>query len=346
MMLDDYNDVSSNGKNITIKNDTEAYSLPTYKSHVLKALSKDNYIELIAIVKNNHGELFGKVKLNESLMGYVKLELLEYKYNEPIAINNKPSDEPCSYENTNILPGQVYDEGSDNGYISSNSVKSKKQRFSLTLSSEQIENDNKLYTELADNLYQLDNNSSKYYNIYSGRRMALYKAQANLSSKWYTSDFNPFSYSQCTWYTYGRIGEVHNLKLNFTCETGRDGGKWLGITKNATIVDEYGATSNNKVIIIENNYYNIKSQSAILYMYNNDGHVMFVEAVKRNPTTGEPVSIIFSDSWYGRSEIGVFVEIDMNTLINEYNTSKKANNSQYPRMNDQNINFQGYIQFN
>lgn len=136
-----------------------------------------------------------------------------------------------------------------------------------------------------------------------------------------------------------------NLQLNFNVESGRDGGKWLAVSDNSNEIKNDIVTDNQHAIILECNYYNVKSKSVVSYMYNNDGHVMFIEAVKRDPMTGEPISVIFSDSWYGRGNIGILVEMDMNTLIKGYGTSKKSNNSLYPSMNNTNINFQGYIQF-
>lgn len=341
MILDKLCNNKGNGNHPTMKNSSAIYSLPNDKTAKINSINSGNYVELIAIVKNNQGVLWGKIRLHTGLCGYVPINSINYTYVESESIKYTPSDIPCNYKNTPIIPGQIY----GNKYVLSNKVNSNSQKFTLFLSSEQIDNDNKLYNELITNSLMLDGDDGQYCMIYNGRRINIYEALADLESTWYSNDYNPFSYGQCTWYAYGRLAEVCNLQLNFNVNSDRDGGKWLAISNNSNEIKNNIITDNQHEIILECNYYNIKSKSLVSYMYNDDGHVMFIEAVKRDPMTGEPISVIFSDSWSGRSNIGVLIEMDMNTLIKEYGTAKKTNNCLYPSMNNQNINFQGYIQF-
>lgn len=176
MILDKFCNKKGSGSHTTMKNSSAIYSLPNDKTPEINLINFGNYAELIAIVKNNYGVIWGKIRLKTGLCGYVPLNSINYIYVESENIKYTPSDIPCNYENTPIIPGQIYEDK----YVLSNKANSSSQMFTLILSSEQIDNDNNLYNELITNSQMLHCDDSQYYNIYKGRRINIYEALADL----------------------------------------------------------------------------------------------------------------------------------------------------------------------
>lgn len=342
MVLSDYTGLNNEGLQIKVEEYFPVYSLPS-KS---KVISKCNEFNLMYVVKNNCGELYGKIQLVSGLYGYIMLNDLGFEYEDPTLTTKIiiEDEKPKKYNVNNSI--YMTKEKSDSYVVSQ--FYDKDYKFSLYLTHSDIIQDNNYYNSLIDEKNKIE---FKPY----GNAINAYTTLADTASIWYQSKFNISSYGECPWYAFGRVGEIYGCYLKFNGSA--NGGFWientLGVAYEYDMDKEEINKDNINNVVIERNPYNVKRNSVVSFLYGDYGHVMFVEAVQRDEKTGEPLNVIFSDSWnvYGsdgnvssnRNFIGALIEISFDNFILLYSTqSANAKNTNHFSLNP---NFSGYIQF-
>lgn len=116
----------------------------------------------------------------------------------------------------------------------------------------------------------------------------------NTNGYWYTNSINPFSRGQCTWYAFGRFGEVKNYRITFSQNSGRHAKNWYNLINNCG----KGTTITPKCVAVR------------LTGGGGYGHVVFVEDVDSS-------YVYYTDANAGKPA-GTLSKVSKSTFLNQY----------------------------
>lgn len=139
-----------------------------------------------------------------------------------------------------------------------------------------------------------DNNNSSSYSTNSSVANMVGKRITNVNGYWYSGSVNPFSRGQCTWYAFGRFGEVKNYRITFSQNYGRHAKYWYSLVNNCA----KGTTIQPKCIAV-------RQSGGGGY-----GHVVFVEDV-------DSKYVYYSDANAGKPA-GTVRKMSKSSFLNSY----------------------------
>lgn len=140
--------------------------------------------------------------------------------------------------------------------------------------------------------YNSNNNS---YSNTSSVKQRVGSIVTNTNGYWFTKSINPFSRGECTWYAFGRFGEVKNYRITFSQDIGRHAKYWYNLVNNCA----KGTTIQPKCIAVRTTG------------GKGHGHVVFVEDVDSN-------YVYFSDANAAKATPGTLQYKTKSEFLSEY----------------------------